>query len=113
MVRGAPCQRQGAIWYNCDAMQRSNKFWNPFYGLLLAAGIMFAVTATAYGVMAFRDRQAQSPVAESETQSAEHPLMSWMRRNGETALSIELFVLALGTVGAIATDDYWQRRSRK
>ena len=38
------------------AVTRSKKFANPFYGLLLVAGIAFAMTATAYCVMAYRDR---------------------------------------------------------
>ena len=93
-------------------MQHSNKFWNPFYGLLLVAGIAFALTATAYGVMAFRDRETRAPMPDSEAATAEHPLMAWMSRNGEKALGVELVLLALGTVGAIATDDYWQRRHK-
>ena len=94
-------------------MRRSNKFANPFYSLLLAAGIIFAVTATAYGVMAFRQaRPPLSGVAVATTTSA-HPLIEWMSEHGETALITELAFLAVFTFGAIGTDDYWQRQSRK
>ena len=89
-------------------MKRSNKFANPFYALLLAAGIAFAITATAYGVMAFRDRDARDTTA---TASLEHPLMEWMDQHGEKALMTELALLALCTFGAIGTDDFWQRRT--
>jgi hypothetical protein len=91
-------------------MTRSRKFANPFYGLLLIAGIAFAMTAFAYGVMAFRDRDmaARNPGAPAD----EHPLMAWMSEYGEKALLGELAALAIFTVGAIATDDYWQRRDR-
>ena len=90
-------------------MRHSNKFANPFYSLLLVAGISFAVTATAYGVMAFRDARPPA-VGASMTATAEHPLMAWMSQHGEAALMTELAMLAVFTVGAIATDDYWQRR---
>ncbi len=89
-------------------MNRCNKFANPFYALLLIAGIAFALTATAYGVMAFRDRDARSAISGASI--SEHPLMTWMSQHGETALILELAALAVCTVGAIGTDDYWQRR---
>jgi hypothetical protein len=96
-------------------MKRSEKFANPFYSLLLVSGIAFVLTATAYGVMAFRDRDAHAALAQSPsaTADAEHPLMTWMGEHGETALLTELGVLALCTFGAIGTDDYWQRRNKK
>jgi hypothetical protein len=92
-------------------MKRSEKFANPFYALLLVAGIAFVLTATTYGVMAFRDRDMRPAVAHAAA-SVEHPLMAWMSRYGERALIAELAVLAVCTVAAIGTDDYWQRRTR-
>ena len=50
----------------CDDAARSKKSANPFYGLLVVAGIAFALTATAYGVMAFREAR---PPAERMTRS--------------------------------------------
>jgi hypothetical protein len=90
---------------------RSRKFANPFYGLLLVAGLAFALTATTYGVMAFRERETM-PTA-TQTFSNPHPLMEWMNEYGDATLMIELGALALFTFAAIATDDYWQRRERK
>jgi hypothetical protein len=84
---------------------RSNKFANPFYGLLLVAGVLFVVTAAAYGVMYVREIHGP-PTVEA------HPLMVWLEQHGDAALLVELAVLAVGTFGAIGTDDYWQRRTR-
>ncbi len=92
-------------------MQRSEKFANPFYGLLLIAGIAFVMTAVAYGVMAFRDRD--TAVTVSSPTAEQHPLMLWMSQHGDATLLTELGFLAVFTVGAIATDDFWQRRKRK
>jgi hypothetical protein len=91
-------------------MTRSRKFANPFYGLLLIAGIAFALTAMAYCVMLVRDRDAAR--ATSAASLDEHPLMTWMSEHGEAALMGELAALAVCTFGAIATDDYWQRRNK-
>jgi putative exporter of polyketide antibiotics len=99
-------------------MKRSRKFVNPFYSLLLAAGIAFALTATAYVVMSFRDVQAARVHLAQEREPsdiphADHPLMLWMREHGEATLLTELGLLALCTFGAIGTDDYWQRRAKQ
>jgi len=91
-------------------MKRSEKFANPFYGLLLVAGLAFALTATAYGVMAFRDRDTVE--ANLSVDEENHPLMLWMSEHGTALLLIELGFLAVFTIGAIATDDLWQRRHR-
>jgi hypothetical protein len=86
-------------------MRQYKKSANPFYGLLIVAGIAFVVTAAAYCVMAYRDRAAAASHADAEP---DHPLMAWMRKHGDATLLGELAVLAIGTVGAIGTDDYWQ-----
>ena len=88
-------------------MPRSDKFANPFYMLLVVVGLSFVITATAYGVMAVRAVQA----ATTESPAAEHPLMTWMNRHGNTALLVELALLGACTFGAIGTDEYWQRRA--
>lgn len=91
-------------------MKRSRKFANPFYGLLLIAGIAFSMTAVAFGVMAFRDRDMAAKNAGPGVD--DHPLMAWMSDHGEKTLLWELAALAVFTVGAIATDDLWQRREQ-
>ena len=96
-------------------MRRSNKFANPFYALLLMASIAFALTATAYGVMAFREARPAPLDADvvATAPTDEHPLMAWMSQHGEVALLTELGFLAVFVFGAIGTDDYWQRRVAK
>ena len=96
-------------------MRRSNKSANPFYVLLIIAGLSFAMTTTAYVVMAFREAhtraEAGSGTATTVSQRDEHPLMQWMRHYGNTALLTELGLLAICTFAAIGTDNYWQRRA--
>lgn len=90
-------------------MQRSDKFVNPFYSLLLFAGITFAMTAMCYGVMAFREAR---PVVAADGAIERHPLLVWMSKHGEKTLLVELAFLAAFTFGAIGTDDFWQRRNK-
>jgi hypothetical protein len=92
-------------------MRRSEKFANPFYFLLILAGVTFALTAVAYVVMATRANAGFRTPAEAADPAAEHPLMKWMSEYGDAALITELALLALCTVGAIGTDEYWQRRA--
>jgi hypothetical protein len=92
-------------------VQRSDKFTNPFYGLLLIAGLAFAVTAVCYGVMAFRDARPAA-AADRAKVNEQHPLLVWMSKHGEKTLLIELAFLAAFTFAAIGTDEFWQRRRK-
>jgi hypothetical protein len=105
-----PCHRRDAVCYN-SCMPRSLKSRNPFYALLVIVGLAFALTATAYCVMAFREVRAPAAAAEEMAMTARHPLVTWMHDNGTTALLTELALLAVFVVGAITTDNYWQRRA--
>jgi hypothetical protein len=95
---------------------RYKKTSNPFYALLVIAGLSFVITATAYVVMAFREarpvEERALAAASSAVSPVEHPLMLWMRHHGDAALLTELGFLAVFTFAAIGTDDYWQRRAR-
>jgi hypothetical protein len=84
----------------------AKKSFNPFYALLVVAGLVFVVTAFAYGFMAF---QAVNAVRAEAGRHAAHPLFQWLRANGDAALLGELGVLAVLTVGAIATDRFWDK----
>lgn len=78
---------------------------NPFYAVLVVAGVAFTITACAYGVMTVRGmRGATEPAASG--------LISFLERHGFRLLMIELGVLAIATVLAMATDDYWTRRGQ-
>jgi cytochrome b len=90
-------------------MKRSKKSANPFYAVLLVAGLTFVVTAAAYGVMATRESRA----AVSGEPVAEHVLMEWMHDHGDAALLGELAILGTAVFAAIGTDNYWQRRAAR
>ncbi|MBC7857008.1 MAG: hypothetical protein IAF94_26560 [Pirellulaceae bacterium] len=78
---------------------------NPFYAVLVAAGVTFALTATMYGVMTVRslDARAAEPTG----------IIAFMEQHGATLMIIELVVLATLTFAAIGTDDYWMRTVEK
>jgi len=79
---------------------------NPFYALLLVAGVAFCLTACAYVVMAVRQLHAgQLPTRAGD---GFHQLLD---RYGAPAMIVELVVLGLATLAAIGTDGYWSGRS--
>ena len=75
------------------------KATNPFYVVLLAVGAVFAITACAYGVMTVRGLDPQL--------ADEQGLMGLMSRHGLAIMVVQLVLLGVLTVAAIATDDYW------
>ena len=83
--------------------------WNPFYALLVIAGVAFVLTACAYGVMAFRQARPDSqPLAETDTS-----LLGVLDRHGALILGGQVVLLALLTVGAMGTDDFWEKRAAR
>lgn len=87
-------------------MAAVKKPFNPFYVLLVIVGIVFTVTACAYGVMAVKMSTAQGISASSGS-----GLMELMSKHGLVILLVELVILALATFAAIGTDEYWQKRN--
>lgn len=83
------------------------KWKNPFYALLILVGMAFVVTGFAYGFMAF---QMVNAGASGANRYADHPLFAWLRVHGDTAILVELAVLAVLTVGAIGTDSWWAEK---
>lgn len=73
---------------------------NLFYFLLIPAGIVFTVTACAYGYMAFTIANAAGDAAKQ----AGHPLFAWLRTNGDWLMLVELGVLAVLTIGAMVLE---------
>lgn len=87
-------------------MATDKKKGNPIYSLVVIAGLAFTLTACAYGVLMVRsmNRQSSATVADS-------PLLSFLDRHGFKLLMGELAVLGVSTVAAMASDDYWSKRS--
>ena len=87
-------------------MARKKDPSNPFYVLLVIVGVVFLITACAYGVMAFRsDRLARS----GQVDRSNNGLVVFMRESGGKLLAAELLVLGLATAAAMASDRYWTR----
>jgi hypothetical protein len=91
-------------------MSRPRKIVNPFFLLLGIVGAAFVVSAFVYGVMAVRLTHAAGSWAEGESG---HPLLMFFRENGTAVLIAELVLLALLTVAAIWTDEFWARRAQR
>ncbi|MCA9184844.1 MAG: hypothetical protein R3E01_28000 [Pirellulaceae bacterium] len=83
---------------------------NPFYVILVIAGVIFCITACAYGTMTLLFLH---PESAEQADASRKSFLSLVDQHGLTAMVVELIVLALATVAAIATDDYWQRKSNR
>ena len=83
----------------------SRRNFNPFYPMLVVAGVVFCVTACGYGVMTVR--KLRNPYEENPP-----AFIQWMDENGFQAMMIELAVLAVMCFAAMGTDSFWTRRSR-
>jgi hypothetical protein len=81
---------------------------NPFYVLLVLVGIVFLVTACAYGVMAYR---AITPAPGGR--SAPHPLTEFLDKRGIEVMGWELGALAVMTFGAMWLDGRRTRREER
>lgn len=81
---------------------------NPFYILLLLAGCAFSITACAYGVMTVRQLNAGRSLGRHidtpPTSSSGIAFNELVDRHGAKAMTIEIIVLGIGTLGAIAYD---------
>ncbi len=88
-------------------LMKTKKPLNPFFPLLLVVGVVFAITACAYGVMTVN---LLSP-AQVMGEAPERGLVAFLDHHGVTLLLSELGVLAVFTFAAIGTDDYWMRRA--
>jgi len=75
---------------------------NPFYIASLPIGILFGLTACAYVVMTMHGLDPQ--------RAEETGLVRLMEQRGMLIMMIELATLAVLTIAAIASDDFWVRR---
>src|SRR5262245_25211669 len=86
---------------------KTKKPFNPFYFLLLIVGTLFAITAFAYVMMTVRLGRGETAVASGTT------LIDFLAKHGTMLFVCELSLLAVLTVGAIATDEFWSRRAQR
>jgi hypothetical protein len=86
-------------------MAKAREPVNPFYVLLVLLGIVFLVTACAYGVMAYR---AISPALARQNEV--HPLTEFLDKYGMVLLAGELVLLALASFAAMALDRWRELR---
>ena len=98
-------------------MAKRKTAFNPFYVLLVVLGLVFSLTACAYGVMAFRavsEASHHGVVAPGEA-AVEPPessqLLVFLDRYGMQLLAGELVLLAIASFAAMGTDSYWTRRA--
>jgi hypothetical protein len=89
-------------------MAKAREPVNPFYVLLVLLGIVFLVTACAYGVMAYR---AISP--NVELQAKPHPLTEFLDEHGVELLGGELALLAAASFAAMGLDRWRDLRRPK
>ncbi|MEX0792528.1 MAG: hypothetical protein WD045_05295 [Pirellulaceae bacterium] len=82
---------------------------NPFYVALLVLGVVFVLSATQYVLMTIR--LLEDPAGTSLAEGG--GLLALFEQHGLTILAVELGLLSILTVGAITTDDYWQRRANR
>ena len=73
---------------------------NPFSIATMVLGAVFAIHTTAYALwLAGVFRQAED---------AGHALVAWLHHSGQWWLLVELAVLAVAVILAIATEDRWK-----
>jgi hypothetical protein len=89
-------------------LMAARKAFNPFYPLLIVVGVVFAVTACAYGLMTVKMLQ---PQGAAEVRESGQGLLYFMDQHGLTVMVVELGALALLTFAAIGSDDFWTRRA--
>lgn len=80
---------------------------NPFYVVLVLAGVAFGLTALSYFIMAAM--ATYDPVSAREAMDREGGLLAAMDRFGVQLMRLELLVLAAATFLAIGTDRFWTR----
>ena len=85
---------------------KERKKKNPFYTLLIWVGILFAVTATSYGVMTVSFLRSSEEISEASSPDDNyHPLFHFLDENGFDLMLAELGLLGVLTFAAIAYDE--------
>lgn len=88
-------------------MAKSKGPFNPFYAMLVIAGVAFTITACAYALLMVRATRPDSAVAAgSNPVEEEGALMRLLDEHGMEIMGVEVLILAMATVGAIGLDQW-------
>jgi len=79
-------------------MSGEKKATNPFYAIVVVAGIIFTLTVCAYGILMVR---AMNPAAAGAGE--ESGLLAFLDKYGFRVLLIELAILGASSFAAMAT----------
>lgn len=85
--------------------RKNSVFANPFYMGLMVVSTLFVVTVLGY-LTAPNVFSNEGPVQRGETSRA---FATWLDRRGPLILGIELLVMLVSAVLAMATDDWFSR----
>jgi hypothetical protein len=91
---------------------------NPFYALLLVASTVFTVTVFAYLIGPSIEQRALDRAQGKAGAGAEKPgprslaLAAWLDRNGPRVLAIEIGVMVVSGLLAMATDRWFAGRAK-
>jgi hypothetical protein len=86
-------------------------FPNPFYVVLLIASTVFTMTALAYLIGPSIEQRALQRAAADRPGPASLALTAWLDRNGPLVLAIEIGVMFVSGVLAMATDRWFPTRA--
>lgn len=75
---------------------------NPFYALVLLAGVAFTITACAYGWMTYLSIQRPTPATAAA--ASQSTLLPFLRQYGSRLLFFQLAILSAASIAALATD---------
>jgi hypothetical protein len=88
--------------------RRTNPYANPFFGVLIAASILFTVTALGYLMgPSIIERARSSGAGERSARSL--AAAEWLDKRGPTALGVEFTLMLASGVLAMATDSWFSR----
>ena len=83
---------------------------NPFYLLCVLLGVAFTITACGYGIVMLRINNRMSSANDA---GQVHPLIDLLDRHGMAILTVEVGLLAVVSMAAIALDHFRGKRERK
>ena len=90
-----------AQFFRYNSSMAANKFANPFFVVLVIAGVCFGITALAYASAA--GIAQQNPEMAADSLESGHGLIAMMDRHGFKMMMVELAILAVTSVLAIST----------